>query len=143
MISIYVFDTNSLISAHLLPSSVTRKAFDMALENGILVHSKETFSEFVEVFTRTKFDKYISLEDRLNAISRVELISQLVIVSEPVIACRDPKDDKFLALALAIKADCIVTGDQDLLVLHPFQKIPILTPGDFLTNRPDRTRTSH
>ena len=126
-----------------MPSSVTRKAFDMALENGILVHSQETFSEFVEVFTRPKFDKYISLEDRLNAISRVELISQLVIVSEPVIACRDPKDDKFLALALAIKADCIVTGDQDLLVLHPFKKIPILTPGDFLTNRPDRARTTH
>jgi predicted nucleic acid-binding protein len=50
----------------------------------------------------------------------------------PVTACRDSNDDKFLALALAIKANCIVTGDQDLLVLHPFQGIPILTPADFL-----------
>lgn len=77
----------------------------MALGNGILVHSKEPFSEFVEVFTRPKFDKYISLEDRLSAISRVELIYQLIEVSEPVIACRNPKDDKFWALALATKAD--------------------------------------
>jgi hypothetical protein len=36
------------------------------------------------------------------------------------------------SLALAIKADCIVTGDKDLLVLHPFREIPILTPADFL-----------
>ena len=132
MTSIYVFDTNSLISAHLLPSSVSRKAFDKALEKGILVHSKETFSEFVEVFTRPKFDKYISIEDRLHTISLLELKSQLIEVTVPVLACRDSKDDKFLALALAIKADAIVTGDQDLLVLHPFRDIDILTPGGFL-----------
>lgn len=134
MISIYVFDTNSLISAHLLPLSVTRKAFDIALEKGIIAHSRETFSEFVEVFTRPKFDKYVSLEDRLNAISVIELKSQLIEVSVPVIACRDPKDDKFLALALAIKANCVITGDKDLLVLHPFQEISILTPSDFLNS---------
>jgi putative PIN family toxin of toxin-antitoxin system len=134
MINIYVFDTNSLISAHLLPLSVTRKAFDKALEKGIIAHSRETFSEFVEVFTRPKFDKYISIEDRLNAINLIELRSQLVEVSVPVIACRDPKDDKFLALASAIKADCIITGDKDLLVLHPFQGIPILASSDFLNS---------
>ena len=134
MTNIFVFDTNSLISAHLLSFSVARKALDIALEKGILVHSKETFGELVEVFARPKFDKYISLDDRLEAIRLLELKSQLIEVSVPVIACRDPKDDKFLALALAIKADCIVTGDKDLLVLHPFREIPILTPADFLNN---------
>ncbi|HWB93285.1 MAG TPA: putative toxin-antitoxin system toxin component, PIN family [Puia sp.] len=133
MTKVFVFDTNSLISAHLLPSSTARKAFDLALVNGILVHSKETFAEFLEVFTRPKFDKYISLDDRLAAVSQMELISQLIDVSIPVVACRDPKDDKFLALALAIEADCIVTGDEDLLVLNPFRNIPILSPGNFLT----------
>lgn len=75
MTKIFVFDTNSLVSAHLLPLSVTRKAFDIALEKSILVHSRETFSELIEVFTRPKFDKYISLEDRLNAISIIEIKS--------------------------------------------------------------------
>lgn len=134
MTKIFVFDTNSLVSAHLLPQSVTRKAFDIALEKGILVHSRETFSELIDVFTRPKFDKYISLEDRLNAISIIEIKSQLIEVTVPVIACRDPKDDKFLTLALSIKADCIITGDKDLLVLHPFREIPILTPADFLNS---------
>jgi len=45
MTNIFVFDTNSLISALLLPFSVARKAFDIALEKGILVHSRETFGE--------------------------------------------------------------------------------------------------
>jgi putative PIN family toxin of toxin-antitoxin system len=134
MIKIYVFDTNSLISAHLLPSSVTRKAFNIALEKGIPVHSKETFSEFVEVFTRPKFDKYLSLEDRLHAIKLLELKSQLREVADAVVACRDPKDDKFLSLALSVKADCLITGDEDLLVLHPFRKIRILNPSNFLNS---------
>lgn len=134
MTKIFVFDTNSLISAHLLPNSTTRKAFDLAWEKGILVHSRETFGEFVEVFTRPKFDKYIPLDIRLSAIGLMELKSQLIEVIVPVIACRDPKDDKFLALALAIEADCIVTGDDDLLVLHPFREIPILNSTDFLKN---------
>ena len=134
MTKIYVFDTNSVISAHLLPSSVTRRAFDIAWEKGILAHSRDTFTELVEVFTRSKFDKYLPLEDRLKVISLLEIKSQLVEGIEPVIACRDPKDDKFLALALAIKADCLVTGDKDLLVLHPFRDIPILSPSDFLNS---------
>ncbi len=132
MTNIFVFDTNTLISAHLLPSSTNRQAFDLAFEKGILVHSKETFTEFTEVFTRPKFDKYISLEDRLDAIRLLELRSQFIEITSPVIACRDPKDDKFLSLALTIKADSIITGDKDLLVLHPFREIPILNPTDFI-----------
>ncbi|MGN6802815.1 MAG: putative toxin-antitoxin system toxin component, PIN family [Ginsengibacter sp.] len=55
-------------------------------------------------------------------------------VSERVNACRDPKDNKFLELAVAAKASCIITGDKDLLELHPFRGIPILTANDFLND---------
>jgi predicted nucleic acid-binding protein len=47
-------------------------------------------------------------------------------------ACRDPKDDKFLELAVSGAACCVVTGDQDLLALHPFRSVSILTPAQFL-----------
>ena len=47
--------------------------------------------------------------------------------------CRDPNDDKFLELALSGGADCIVSGDKDLLVLHPFRGVPIVTPRDFVS----------
>jgi len=46
--------------------------------------------------------------------------------------CRDPDDDKLLEIAVVGRADYLVTGDQDLLILDPFQGIPILTPAEFL-----------
>ena len=132
MNSIFIFDTNCLISAHLLPSSVNREAFNKAMKTGMLVYSEETMAEWVEVFTRPKFDKYISLEDRLNVIAVFETRSQLINITEQIIACRDPKDDKFLSLAVTANASCIITGDKDLLVLNPFQNITIVNPAEFL-----------
>ena len=128
----YVFDTNSIISANLLDRSVNRLAYDKALEEGVLLYSKETLSEFVQVFSRPKFDKYLPVNERIKAIEAFEKKSFLIEVFIKINACRDPKDNKFLELALTAKANCIVTGDKDLLVLHPFHNIPILTPGDFL-----------
>lgn len=132
MNSIFVFDTNCLISAHLLPSSVNREAFNKAMKTGMLVYSEETIAEWVEVFTRSKFDKYISLEDRLNVIAVFETRAQSINITEQIIACRDPKDDKFLSLAVTANASCIITGDTDLLVLNSFQNIPIITAAEFL-----------
>ena len=58
--------------------------------------------------------------------------AKLVEINVHVHECRDPEDDKFLDLALSSKADCIVTGDKDLLVLHPFRGILVVTPRGFL-----------
>jgi len=128
----YVFDTNSIISANLLPGSITRQAYDKALATGMLLYSKETLSELAQVFTRPKFDKYVPIEERVEEITSFEKKCLAIDVFIKVNACRDPKDNKFLELALTGKADCIITGDKDLLVLHPFHGISILTPGDFL-----------
>ncbi|HEY8784348.1 MAG TPA: putative toxin-antitoxin system toxin component, PIN family [Mucilaginibacter sp.] len=132
MIKIFVFDTNILISANLSPGSVNRKAYDRAREIGIPVYSNSTLAEFAETLLRTKFDKYISVEKRLEAIAAYEKRGQLIGVSVNIDLCRDPKDNKFLELAYEAGAACIVTGDKDLLVLNPFEDIPILTAGEFL-----------
>jgi predicted nucleic acid-binding protein len=68
------------------------------------------------VATRTEVSRYRSLE-RLTCI---------------VHACRDPKDDKFLQLAVNGNADFIIAGDDDLLVLNPFHGFPIITPASYL-----------
>ncbi|MEA5489407.1 MULTISPECIES: putative toxin-antitoxin system toxin component, PIN family [Pseudanabaena] len=57
----------------------------------------------------------------------------MIEITESITICRDRKDDKFLELAINRKADYLITGDRDLLVLHPFRNIQILTPADFLT----------
>ncbi len=132
MIKTFVFDTNTLISANLSPLSTNRTAYDLAREIGISVYSIATFAEFSETLVRPKFDKYISVEKRLEAISAFEKNSQVILVSTKIEVCRDPKDNKFLELATECRASCIITGDNDLLVLHPFEGIPILNATDFI-----------
>jgi uncharacterized protein len=134
MIKLFVIDTNTLISAHLIKESNPRRAFEYVLDCGILVQSKETLSEFAEKFTHPKFDRYISLQNRIKAINELEIRCMVIPIHEEIIACRDPKDDKFLSLAWNSRADCLISGDKDLLVMHPFRNLPIVNPAQFLEN---------
>ena len=134
MIKIFVFDTNALISANLSPLSINRKAYDKTREVGISVYSSATLVEFAETLLRPKFDKYLSIEKRLKAISEFEKNSQLIQVHAKIDACRDPKDNKYLELAIESMASCIITGDEDLLILNPFEEVPILKASDFINN---------
>jgi putative PIN family toxin of toxin-antitoxin system len=127
----FVFDTNTFISAILLEGSVNARALDRAFEIGKVVVSDATFSEFTQVLFKKKFDKYLTNERRLQSLSKLERDTTLQKVTTTLTVCRDPKDDKYLELAIDCNAACIVTGDKDLLVLHPFHKIPILTAADF------------
>jgi putative PIN family toxin of toxin-antitoxin system len=88
--------------------------------------------ELESVLCRPKFDIYLTLNERIEFFHRLHL-SALHIESVPAIAvCRDPRDDKFLALALAGRAGLILSGDQDLLILHPFRGVDILSPRQYL-----------
>lgn len=128
-----VLDTNVVISAVLLPQSVSRQAFDRVLDLGRLLISAATVEELNDVFRRDRFDKYVREDQRLEFLASLIHEAELVNISEAIVACRDPKDDKFLELAVNGRATCIITGDNDLLVLNPFRNIPILTPSDFMS----------
>lgn len=128
----FVIDTNTLISSFILPNSVSRKALNKAIDTGQILFSFSTLDEFSNVFVRAKFDKYLSLDARLETIEDFKSVALVGIPNVKIMECRDPKDNKFLELAISELADCIVTGDQDLLVLHPFLKIPILTAKEFI-----------
>lgn len=128
----FIFDTNTLISVFLLRNSIPKVAFNKAKSLGQIIVCQNTYDELCNVLIRPKFDSYISLETRLFLL---EDFKDLVIFREPtnlITACRDPKDDIYLSLAVEVEADCIITGDKDLLILNPFQKIPILNAADFL-----------
>ncbi len=127
-----VADSNLLISRLLLPQSMPAKAVRKAVDEGQLLVSDATLEELADVLSRPKFDPYISLEDREEFIRVLNRVAERVIVTLPVKACRDPKDDKFLEVAVNGEADLIVTGDKALLALHPFRVIGILTPREYL-----------
>ena len=127
-----VFDTNVTISALMFPNSTPRKVFDLAKSQGVILSSTAIILELNEVLSRRRFERYFSAEERIQFVSKFFADAEIVEIKETVQACRDIKDDKFLELAVNGKANYIITGDQDLLVLHPFQNINIITPNLFL-----------
>jgi uncharacterized protein len=130
---VFVLDTNTLISAFILSRfSTAAQAYYKIKLLGEIVVSEDVFNEFANVLIRPKFDRYLSLKHRLAVIHDLKSIVKLIDVTTTITACRDPKDNKFLELAIEAGAACIITGDKDLLVLNPFQQIPVLTPAEFL-----------
>jgi uncharacterized protein len=129
-----VFDNNVVVSALLFEQSVPAQAFYAALDHGEILVSQATFAELSDVLGRKKFDRYVTREEREQFLVMLLREATVVEITEEVHVCRDPKDDKFLELALSGGASCLVTGDQDLLVLHPFRGVPILTPAQFLAS---------
>ena len=92
------------------------------------------FAELQDVLTRKKFDRYVDLSIRMAFLELVRTRARIFEGIPQGKACRDPTDDKFLALAVHAQARIIVTGDDDLLELHPFRGIDIVSPSDYLDN---------
>ena len=127
-----VIDTNVFVSAALFSPSIPRQAVSKAVRGGLLLFSEDTINELKEVLLRSKFDRYVSREARAIFLSQIGTVAELVPIIQLVRACRDPKDDKFLEVALNGRADVIITGDKDLLRMHPWRGIEILAPADYL-----------
>lgn len=94
--------------------------------------SDETAKEVRDVLARAGFDRHATLEVREEFLRDLMLDVEMVPIAETVRVCRDPKDDKILELAVNGRADYIVTGDDDLLVMNPFRGIAIIRPAEFL-----------
>ncbi|GAB6140969.1 putative toxin-antitoxin system toxin component, PIN family [Methylosoma difficile] len=127
-----VIDTNVVVSAVLLPHSISRKAFDSALQKGQLLQSEATLAELNEVLSRPKFSKYIAEAKRLEFFDALVHEAEIIPITQTITECRDIKDNQFLELAIGGNASCIISGDNDLLVLNPFREIAIMPPSVFL-----------
>jgi putative PIN family toxin of toxin-antitoxin system len=132
-----VIDTTVVVSAVLLPQSVPRQAFDSAADEGRLLLSAATIAELDEVLRRPKFNKYVGQQQRLEFLAALIDRAEAIEIAQPVTGCRDPKDDKFLELAVNGRVSHIISGDADLLVLHA-QRDP--GPAQKLANRRRRIR---
>ena len=135
MIERIVIDTNVYGSRALRVASTPGKAVDKAWLEATTLLSTPTWIELREVLHRAKFVPYIDTSALGPYLEKVRSFAKLVQIPTPIRACRDPRDDKFLEVAVHGRADAILTGDVDLLVLNPFQGIAILTPGEYLERK--------
>jgi uncharacterized protein len=115
--NLIVLDTSVLISAALFSGSVPDQAVIFAFE-----------------LEKPKHQKYASIEKRLHFYDIFKANTQTITVTESITACRDPKDDMVLELAVSAGSLIIVSGDKDLLTLSPFRGIEILSPRQFIAD---------
>ena len=124
-----VLDTNVLLSALTKREGLVSERVHVWMSRHTLVASPPLLAEvenkLVEKFgfpiERSRYARSL-LEQHFTMVTPVKLDRAV---------CRDPDDDMVLGTAWAAEADCIVTGDQDLLVLEQFQGIRILSPKTF------------
>ncbi len=128
-----VIDTNVLISAAILPNSVSAQLLRRASQHFQISQSRQTWQELVSRLERPKFDVYFERQGRSDFLTLLAKSVFMVEVSQTVQASRDPDDDKFLALALTCGAKHIVSGDNDLLSLGEFEGVDIMNASKFLT----------
>jgi len=131
-----VIDTNILVRALINRAGTVRRMLT-ALDAGrySVVLSAALLTELTRVLRRSRLrTKYgISEDDIRDLLQLLIRRGEIVTPARTIRVCRDPKDDMFLEAAVADGADVIVSGDDDLLVLRPFEGIPIVRPAAFLS----------
>jgi putative PIN family toxin of toxin-antitoxin system len=127
-----VIDASSLVGALLKQGSVPEQALLLARASGTLCLSAAVDAEIRTVFARDKFRRYLT-EGRIDHV--LGLLAAAALFASPsgsVTDCCDAKDNMYLELALAAGAHVIISSDEDLLTLHPWRGIDILTPAAFV-----------
>lgn len=134
-------DTNIFISALFWKGTPDRVIDVFKREEALLLLSNDILAELERKLSSAKFAPRIAQIGQ----TPVELVASFRDMAEPVVpadvpedAIRDPKDRMILACAVGGKADMIVSGDKDLLVLNAYEGIPIVTPAQFLDIPPDQ-----
>lgn len=125
-----ILDTNLWIS--FLISSKFEKLDELLFNQKYkLLFSQELLEEFVAVGKRPKLRKYISRDELEDLLETIDEVAEFVSVTSEISECRDPKDNFLLSLAVDGKADYLLTGDKDLLVLKKIGKTEIRTISEF------------
>ena len=94
--------------------------------------SSELLEEFIDVVSRPKFKKYFSKKDIEKILEYFDQFGELVKVNSDINICRDSKDNFLLTLSVDSKADYLITGDKDLLILEKIEHTTILTFSEFI-----------
>ena len=130
-----VIDTVVLVSALIQRQGTTGEVLRALRDKRFTpIFTTEIVVEIIDVLGRPAFrTKYHVEPDDITALENLlRLHGELATPTQRLKACRDPQDDKFLEAALAAQADCVVSGDADLLDMRTFEEIPILRPAEFL-----------
>ena len=125
-----MLDSNAVLSALIRPGGISgRLRLAWQSQRFVPLVSRATAAELIRVLAYPKFK--LTPDEQHDLLADYLPWAEAARIPEPpptTPACRDPHDLPFLQLALATRADALVTGDADLLVLAPVRKLAIITP---------------
>src|ERR1700722_6455059 len=127
-----VVDTNVFVSLLIRPGETFLSLIDILDRSATVLYSADTLTELVDVLRRQKFSKYTTPQNVSALVQWIADEGELIDVEHEVAGSRDLKDNKFLSLAITGKADYLISGDKDLLVMKRIQHTVILSSADFL-----------
>jgi uncharacterized protein len=128
-----VVDTNIWVSMAIGSKQLTTQMASIFMNTSIdLFVSNELLDELVNTLSKPKLQRYLTKERTEIVFNLIKTKAKLVNVATDIRICRDAKDDFMINLALAASATYLITGDDDLLVLHPYHNIQIVKPAQFL-----------
>ncbi len=127
-----VFDASVLVSAAMVRGSIPDRAVRYAFAASRVAVSDPMMAELLDVFSRPRLQRFLSSILRDEVLALLDTSGAFFDPTERVTVCRDPKDNKYLELALAARATTIVSSDDDLLVLDPWRGVRIMLPATYL-----------
>jgi len=125
---VIVFDASVLVSAAMVRGSVPDRAVRHAFASDRIAMSDLVMDELLDVPHRPRLARFVDPGLRTALLSQLLELGVRFTPTIQVTDCRDPKDDKYLELALTAEATMIVSSDDDLLVMHPWRGVRILRP---------------
>ena len=120
-----IVDTNCWIS-FLIGRRLSRLVDLLSNERIQLILCQDLLEEIREVTSRPKLAKYFPQDEVTSLIEFMQIIGEEFTPTSQIQLCRDKADDYLLALAIDAKADYLVTGDQDLLILKQIEECRIV-----------------
>jgi len=128
-----IIDTNVLVSALIQRNYPYFIVYNYVFENLVEVCiSKELFEEYLEVLNRPKFSKYPDFTSKAELVlAQIEAKSSKFQPTQQVNIIQDDADNRLLELALASKADFIITGNTNDFTMSHFQGTKIVSPKEY------------
>ena len=130
-----VVDTNILVRALIKPEGTVGPILGRLRDGDYrIAFSEPLLAELVDVLNRPHIRGKYGLDqgDIETVLALLLLRGESVSPAERIERCRDPKDNMILEVAITAGVDVIVSGDEDLLVLNPYEQIPIVEPYKFI-----------
>lgn len=132
-----VIDTNVLIRAAIRPQGalgpIVRR---LRVGAYLLIISEILFDELIEKLREPRIARKYNLDEQdiKDFVGELAVSGRIVFPTREIHGCRDEDDNRVLEAAVTARADFIVTTDEDLLVLDPFEEIRIVRPHVFLAH---------